>query len=129
MNEMTDWVCSDRNQVWYSWNTSAWLPAANVLLHFAHFRHPRCQSFPMEETFSAIKKNATPQKKNFHQFLKVQPNVNQIFFPCIQRELFMNLNQAFIWHLLKWHPFTYPILLPAAGFLSLFLTWFLRQLR
>ena len=36
--------------------TSACEPADRVLLHFAHLRHGRCQSFPSEVTFSARKK-------------------------------------------------------------------------
>lgn len=34
--------------------TSAWPPAFKVFLHFSHFRHGRCQSFPREVTFSAM---------------------------------------------------------------------------
>lgn len=33
--------------------TSAWLPEESVLPHFAHFKQALCQSFPMEDTFSA----------------------------------------------------------------------------
>lgn len=117
---MTDWAFSDRSQDWYSYIKIPQRGSQKLM---------SCRTLHTSDTLDASpsqwrkpsqlykKKNSNPLKK-FHQFLKVQPNVNQIFFPWIHRELFINLNQAFIWHLLKWHPFTYPFLLPAADFFS-----------
>lgn len=122
MNEMTDWAFSDRNPVWYSYIKIPQHGSRKLMSCRTLHTSDILDASPSQwrKPSQLYKKNSNPLKK-FHQFLKVQPNVNQIFFPWIHRELFINLNQAFIWHLLKWHPFTYPFLLPAAGFfLSLF---------
>ncbi len=44
--------------------TSACEPGVSVLLHFAHLRHGRCQSFPMEVTFSAEMRKGKINKKS-----------------------------------------------------------------
>lgn len=94
---MTDWAFSDRSQDWYSYIKIPQRGSQKLM---------SCRTLHTSDTLDAspsqwrkpsqlYKKNSNPLKK-FHQFLKVQPNVNQIFF---------SLNTS--WTLYKFEPSLY----------------------